>query len=106
MVTEAQQLLREATRIVGGLMLACILMLALIAVVRDGAATGAIVAQLITAIQWGMPILGAVITVGQIASAYVTGRSIDTGRPIPVSHEHEHSSSASHVGAQKDDEAA
>lgn len=73
---ETKQLVREGVWIVGGVMVASVVMLGLIAWAHDGDVARVIIAQLIGVIQWGMPIVGVLLGVTTTAGAFV---SVKTG---------------------------
>lgn len=75
MSSDLLALVREGVRIVGGIVIACVIMLGLLAIFRDGSVAATAATQLIGAIQWGLPVIAGMIGLGQIVQAYAAGRS-------------------------------
>lgn len=68
---DTRGLVREGVWIVGGVMVASVLMLGLIAWAHDGEVANTIINQLIGVIEWGMPLLVALLIGNQGAAALV-----------------------------------
>lgn len=78
MTSELIALVRETVRAVTIIVAAAILMLGLLAVAHDGQIADAIASSLEGAIAWGLPVIGAIITASQFASAISNRTSSST----------------------------
>lgn len=83
MNTDIQPLVREAVRAVSAIVVSAIVMLGLLAIVRDGEVASAIASSLENAITWGLPVIGAIVVALQIMSGYVQGRGEQSPPPPP-----------------------
>lgn len=82
---EAKQLAQWGIIATGGLMLVSIVMLGLLAILRDGEVTPQVVQLLAGVVGWGLPVLGVLVVGGQTAAAVITVKTNGpTAAPMPM----------------------
>lgn len=81
---DTKDLVKWGVWIVGACMFAAIVMLGIIAWVHDGEVATTIIQQLIGVISWGMPVLGGILTVNQVAAGFVAVKQANAGATVAV----------------------